>query len=228
MQAPTPISTGQAIAPPAPGSPTLWAVAGFALYLVSWPLTIIGALFTLDLVAGLLGLDTSSGTIGLSVRNAFHPPAWGLAVALVALPIGRRLVPGVAATRGAWVVLVVGLAIGAVVDFLVIEFVRERFGYYDPEATGWLGFAPPALVAVALAGWAALSLPPARGGALAALTVVTALTLAMIILPSLPGASDGIDAPSVPLVASLGVAVVYAGLVVALAFRHARRARAVG
>jgi hypothetical protein len=225
MQASTPISSGQAIAPSGEGSPTRWAVAGFLIYLVAWPVTLMAALLAVDLAAGIVGADTSAGTIGLSIRNAVHPVVWGLVVAGIALPIGRRFVPGVAGSRTGWAILVVGLVIAAVADFLSMEFVRERFGYYDPEMAGWAGLAPAGLVAVALAAWATLSLPADRAASLAALTAATGLILVLILQPSLPGLSDGIDPSSLPLVIALGLGVTYAALAFIVAARYALRAR---
>jgi hypothetical protein len=112
----------------------------------------------------------------------------------------------------------VGLVVATVVIALGNEFVRARYGYYDPEYQGLSFFAGPALVAVALATWAALAVP--RDGILApgAAMLTAAAGLAMALLPSLPGTADGIDAESLPLagafVVGIGYAVVAAVLVV--------------
>lgn len=203
--------------------PLLWALAGFALYLLCG----IGSLFVTVIVADpvleAVGLQVEAGELGLSVRNALHPVVWGALVAAVSLPIGRRLVSGMRFSGAGWVVLAMGLVLAAGTWFLGQEFVRVRVGEFDPEYVGFSFFAWPALVAVALCGWAALAMPRAVSTPLVVLLVLAATGLAFSLLPSVAGASDGIDPESTPLAVTFLADVGYAISVVALAFRGAAR-----
>jgi hypothetical protein len=198
--------------------PALWTIAGFVLYVIGGAVS----LFAMALVEGMLlapfGLRAQAGELGLSVRNGLHALAWGVLVVALAAPLGRRLVGGIQFRRTGWAMLGVGLVVATFVIALGNEFVRARYGYYDPEYQGLSFFAGPALVAVALASWAALAVP--RDGILApgAAMLTAAAGLAMALLPSLPGTADGIDPTSVPLagafVVGIGYAVVAAVVVV--------------
>ena len=192
-------------------APALWTIAGFVLYLVAG----IASLFALALVEGPLlapfGLRSAAGELGLSVRNGLHAIAWGGLVAAVAVPLGRRLVAGIRFSAAGWAMLAVGLLLATVVITLGEEFVRARYGVFDGEYQGLSYFAGPALVAVALATWAALAVP--RDGVLVpgAAMLTAAVGLAMALLPSIPGAADGIEADSVPLAVGFILSLVYAG-----------------
>jgi hypothetical protein len=192
--------------------PALWTVAGFVLYVLGW----IGSLLSLYLLERVLlepiGIRPESGTLGLSVRNGLHAIVWGALVAAVAAPLGRRLVPGMRFRASGWAMLAAGLVVAAVIIALGNEFVRARYGLYDGEYQGLSFFAGPAVVAVALATWAALAVPRAGVVVPGSAMLTAAAGLAMSLLPSLPGATDGIEAASLPLVGGFLVAVGYAGL----------------
>ena len=190
--------------------PALWTLAGFVIYVLG---AFGGLLLIVVIEAPLLamfGLRAEAGTLGLSVQNGLHAIAWGLLTAAVAWPLGRRLVPGSRFGVLGWAMLLVGLVIAAFAMTLGNEFVRARYGRYDPEYQGLSLFAGPAIVAIALATWAALAVP--RSGVLvpgaAMLTAAAGLVLSLV--PSIPGASDGVDAASIPLVAAFLVGVGYA------------------
>jgi len=201
--------------------PLLWAAAGLVLYLLAG----VGSLFITALIVdpalGAAGMPVAAGEIGLSVRNAIHPLVWGALVAALAVPIGRRLVPGVRFTLGGWLVLGTGLVLAAVSWFLIEEFVRWRFTYVDVEYVGFSVLTWPALVAIALSGWAALAVPPGNAIPLVSLLVLAGIGLGVALLPSVVGAADGIDPGNIPLATALLVDVAYAMLVVAVAFRSA-------
>jgi hypothetical protein len=116
--------------------------------------------------------------------------------------------------------LVAGLVLASAVTLLGNEFVRARFGYFDPEYQGLTVFSGPALVAIALATWAALAVP--REGVLvpAAAALTAAAGLAMTLLPSIGGADDGIAAASMPIVVAFVLAACYAALAGVLVVRH--------
>jgi hypothetical protein len=200
--------------------PAIWTIAGFVLYVLAG----MGSLLALSLVDGALlapfGLRAEAGTLGLSVRNGLHAIAWGGLVAVVTVPLGRRLVDGLRFTTTGWAMLAVGLALATVVIALGDEFVRARYGMYDAEYQGLSFFAGPALVAVALATWAALAVP--RDGVLApgAAMLTAAGGLAISLLPSAPGAADGIAPESMPLVGAFVVAVAYTALAAIVVVRR--------
>lgn len=204
----------------------VWALIGFGLYLLIGAGSLFLTAVVVDPVMGALGIPAEAGLVGLSVRNALHPVAWGLLVALTSVPIGRRLVREVRFGRASWMVLAVGLGLAAVTWFLIEEFVRARYGYFDAEYVGFSFFAWPALVAIALSGWAALAVRPQRRTPLTAILVLAVVTLAVALLPSVAGAADGIDPGNLPLALLLAVDAVFAvGVVVVVAGGRAENAR---
>lgn len=207
--------------PPTRDRTDLWAFAGLGLYLLIG----VGSLFITAIVADpildAVGLQVEAGRIGLSVRNALHPAVWGLLVAATSIPIGRRLVAGIHFGRRGWLVLIVGLALASVTWFLLEEFVRASFGYMDPEYVGFSLVAWPALVAVALAGWAALAVP--AGTPLLVFVVLAVMTLGLALAPSAIGAADGIDPANLPLATVLAVDVGYAVVVLVMTMRRRGR-----
>ena len=192
--------------------PALWTIAGFVPY-------VVGGMASLLLVAW-LPIGAVAGSFNLSVQNGLHNLAWGGVVVAAAVPLGRRLVAGLRFGIGGWVLLLAGLVLAAVATTLMNEFVRARYVWYDPEYAGLSLFTGPALVAIALATWAALA-TPREGSLIPGVAALTAIVgMAMSLLPSVPGAADGIVADSVPLVATYLVAAGYAAVAGALVLRH--------
>lgn len=197
-----------------------WAAIGFGLYVVVGIASLFAVATFEGTIFGPFGIEVAAGTVGLSLRNGLHHVVWGLAVALVAVPIGRRLVPAVAFDRPlAAFVLVCGALLAGVSEFLLNEWARDRFGYFDPEYVGFAGFAPAATLAQALAAWAALSVPRASRSALLGVLLAAVGSLALALLPSLPGVVDGIDPASIPLVIVLLLDGAFAGVALVLARR---------
>jgi hypothetical protein len=188
-----------------PSRVALWALSGAILYVASAFASLLAVAVIEQVVLVPLGIRAEAGTLALSVRNGIHAAAWGAVAAALAIPIGARLVGRVRFGWLSWLVLAVGLALAAVTTALVEEFVRARFGMFEPRATGFTIFAGPALVGIALAGWAALAVPRSQRVVLSMATVAAAIGLGVAMLPSLPGLSDGIDAASVPLAIVLGL-----------------------
>jgi hypothetical protein len=203
----------------------LWALAGFVLYVLGGMAMLFVSLWIAEAILASQGIDSSAGTLGLSIRNAAHPIGWGLFVAAASIPIGSRLVPGLRFGAASWVMLAVGLTLASITTFLDIEFIRASHGYYDFEYGGLTGFAGPALVAIALAAWASLGVPASNSGILAVLTLTAVAGLAVLLLPSVGGAADGIDAENIPIAAALVADVSY-GAVVALVVLGVRLGRA--
>jgi hypothetical protein len=196
-----------------------WAAAGFALYVVLGVVSLLVVARAGDMLAEPFGIDIGAGTVGLSIRNGVHHVAWGLTVVLVAAPLGRRLVPSIRFERQSVPVLLSGLALAGMSEFLLNEWARERFTYFDPEYVGLAGFAPAATVAIAVASWAAMSVPRASRSVLLALVVLSVVGLTVAVLPSVPGLGDGLDPSSVPL----AVALVADGAFAVFALAIARR-----
>jgi hypothetical protein len=199
----------------------LWTLAGFALYL----LVGLGAIFVtaivFDPLLELAGFRVEAGEPGLSVRNALEPLVWGLLVAAASMPIGRRLVGGIRFSRDGWLVLAIGLVLATVSWLLIEEFVRARMEYFDLEYVGFTILTWPAVVAIALCGWAALATPRGSGAPLVIPLVLAAVGFTGALLPSIPGVADGIESESVPLVVVFLVDVLYGVLAIVVAFRHA-------
>jgi len=198
----------------------LWTVSGLALYLLLGVASVFLTLIA-DPLLGAMGLPVEAGELGLAVRNALHPPIWGLLVAAAAIPIGRRLVPGIRFSGDAWLVLLAGLLLAAVTWLLIEEFVRARMAIFDMEYVGFAILTWPALVAIALCGWAALAVPRGSNAALVVPLVLATAGLSVALLPSVAGAADGIDAENLPLAFAFLVDVLYAMLIVVVAFRRA-------
>ena len=199
----------------------VWAMAGFALYLLGGIVMLFVSLAIAEAVLASRGIESGAGTLGLSIRNAAHPIGWGLAVAAASVPIGRRLVPGLRFGAMGWIVLVVGLGLATATTYLGAESVRDRYGIFDPEYQGLSFFAAPALVAISLAAWASLAAPGRRGLVLAAATLVAVAGLVIALLPSVGSAADGIDPANVPLAVVLAADALFAAVAALLAIRAA-------
>lgn len=197
-----------------------WAAVGFGLYVALGFASLVAVAAFEGAIFGPFGIEVGAGTVGLSLRNGLWHVVWGIAVALVAAPVGRRLVSE-ARFRLALPMLVLasGVALAGLTELLLNEWARERFGYFDPEYVGFSGFAPPATVAVALAAWAALSVPRESGTILRRLLLLAVAGLVLAVLPSVPGAADGIDPGNLPLAATLVVDGAFAGLAVLISRR---------
>lgn len=200
--------------------PLLWAFTGLALYLLVGGGSLFVTAFTIDPLLAALGLPAQSGLLGLSIRNAVHPLVWGALVAAISMPLGRRLIGGTRFALDGWLVLATGLVLASATWFLTEEFVRARFAEIDVEYAGLSFFIWPAVVAVALSGWATLAIP--RRAAIPPLTLLllAVLGMAIALLPSAIGAGDGIEPGNIPLALVLLLDVGYAIAVVALALRR--------
>ena len=188
------------IAPSATSRVGTWAAIGFLLYVAIGFLSLLLAAVAEGLVFGSLGIEVAAGTVGLSLRNGLYHVVWTLLAAAVAVPIGRRLVPA-ARFRGlpGLALLAVGAGLAGLTEILINEWARERFEYFDPEYVGLAGFAPPATVAIAIAAWAALSVPRGSRSILLAVLGAAVVGFGTAVLPSIAGLGDGIDPSSVPL-----------------------------
>jgi len=201
-----------------PGWPlatALWAIAGFVFYVLGG----LGSLLAMALMEGLLPPDVrpTSGSISLSVRNGVHLVAWAAVVAGASLVVGRRLVAGIRFGPGGWLLLSTGTALAAFTMCMVNEDARARFGVVDAEYVGLSYFASPAVLAIALAAWATLALPRGRAVVLAIVAGAATVALGLSLVPTIPAATDGIDADHVPLalafLADLGFAAIAAAAV---------------
>jgi hypothetical protein len=204
--------------------PMLWVAWGVLAY----GLAAVASLFVVagvaPIIAAPLGLQLEAGSAGLSVRNGFHAIVWGAAAAALAMPVGRRFVAGLRFGSLGWVILGFGLLLAGLTTTLVEEFVRVRLGLYVPRATGFTIFSGPTLVAISLAAWAAPALPR-RDRVLVAALGVAAIGFLLTLLPSLPGAADGISDGSLPLAATLAFDALFAIGVTGIVIRSSRSLR---
>jgi hypothetical protein len=209
-----------------PLATALWAITGFVFYVLGG----MGSLLALAALEGVLPpeLRPAAGSITLSIRNGAHLFAWAALSAGASMVVGRRLITGLRFGPGGWVLLGAGTALAAFTMFMVNEDVRARFGYFDPEYANLAFFASPAVLAIALAGWATLAVPPGRGAVLAVAAGAAAGALGLSLLPSLPAATDGIDADHVPLALAFVADLAFAGIAaVVVAARVLRPSREV-
>ena len=194
-----------------------WAVAGTVLYVVCFVASLLGIATIERLILDPLGVRAEAGELSLSIRNGVHQVVWGLAVAASAVPIGRRLVIGLRFDSIGFAVLVAGLLLAASIELFLNEVDRARNGMFDPDHVGVLLAAPPAIVAAALAGWAARAVPQPHRMPLVALTAAAAVGFVVAVIPSLGGVTDGIEPGSLGLAVSLlgGAGFVLLALVIA-------------
>jgi hypothetical protein len=197
----------------------VWAIAGFLLFVLGGMAMLFVGLSIGEAVLASMGIESHAGTQGLSIRNSFHPIAWGAFVLAAAAPLGFRLVPGLRFRATGWMVVVLGLLLATVTTYLGIESVRARVGIFDPEYQGFSFFAGPALVAIALAGWAALAVPGRRGTPLGVTALIAVAGLAVALLPSVGSAADGIDSTNLPLASVYIADAVFGALVSFLVVR---------
>jgi hypothetical protein len=188
--------------PSIPARVAAWAALGLVVYVIAGPGSLLLVATVEQVILHPLGLGGEPGTSSWGVILALHPIAWGVIAAAVAAWLGGRLLPGaVHAGPGPAANLGVALALAALTTYLLHEFVRARYGWFDPEYAGLAIFAPSALVAIGLAGSAAAAIGPERRGPLVGLQIAALVGLGIAFLPSLPGVQDGIQASSIPLAA---------------------------
>ncbi len=186
-----------------------WTLAGLGLYPVGFVASMLVIATIEQLILDPMGIRAQAGEVSLSIRNGLHHVVWGAAVAAVAVPIGRRLVPATRFERAGVAVLAVGLVLAALAELLIIEFDRTRNGYFDPDHVGLAIAVPPAMVAVALASWAAMAIPRPSRAPLVVLAAVAAIGFVLALLPSIGGLADGIDPESIPLALCLVVSAAF-------------------
>lgn len=199
-----------------------WFAVGTAVYLAGGVVTLVA---WSPLLAS-LGLRAEVGTSGWGLHLAGWVTAWGAFVALVIAVLASRFAPEFAARRPAAVALLVcGLGTAGATQFVLHEWTRLRFGYFDLEHVGPSGALPAALVAIAVASWATIAAPveirPGPAAALAASVVV----FWWIGLLNLPGAADGFTTAGVPLPGLLVAAGAFSLIAVAGTVAAARRRR---
>lgn len=161
-----------------------------------------------------------------AVDMALWPPVWG-GLSLIGveaagrIAFGRWLRPNLVASSFA----IAGIVLSSIVLLAVQQWTIGRFGYPDPDfvgATAWL-FA--ALVALAVATFAAL-VAPARAVLWPLIACLWAAFVVLVMVASnIPALADGIADDSWPLAASVALASLYALFCPALVLR-AQRARA--
>ena len=170
----------------------LWSAVGFGLYVVMGFGSILFVAAVEKQILAPFGLVAEAGAVGLSVRNGIWLAVWGVLVAGVAMWVGRLLVPGARFAPLGWTLLGVGIGLAALCEYEINEFVRGWAGVFDPEYANVGGFAPPALLAVALAGWAALAVPPPQRFIPTLLCIAAGVGASIALGSNLPGAIDGI------------------------------------
>lgn len=201
-----------------------WLLLVACLYLIAGLVAVLGTATVNSAVLAPLGFDAEAGTAGWGLYLAAQPPAWGLGAAALAVPFARRLVPESRFGASPWWLLGTGVALASLTTFLLHEFVRARFGWFDVEYVGLAGLSVPAIVAIALAGWAARALPRSVRGPAVVLVVLGLAGLVLVLVPSLGGLRDGIRPASLPLAGTLLLDVGFGAFSVAMTAPVSRRA----
>ncbi len=157
------------------------------------------------------------------LQQAVLPIAWGL-LAIGGLLLFARSSFGTWPRIGsdALTLAVAGLLLAGALDAVLHAWADERFGLFSARLIGPTAGLFAAVVASAVAGFAALVAP--RGARLtpALVTLIAAAAALGMLALNVPGALDGIHTESLPLAALVGMAVVYTLAVAGLVLRRNR------
>jgi len=172
-----------------------------------------------------LGLLGFAGSQAHGVGLALGPLIGGIASALIVVVTGRMLLDGpLRAGAGALCILGAGLVLAALTEHALYDWVVAKFGYYAVEFAGWTAALPGAVVAVAVAGFAAWSVQRRADGLAPSIALVLATAgVGFIVLSNVGGLADGIQPSSVPLAMMVGAAGTYCVAVATLAIGRRRR-----
>ncbi len=159
------------------------------------------------------------------LQQAVLPLAWG-ALAIAALLLFAR------SSFGAWpsvgqdavTIAVVGLLLAGATNAVLHGWVDERYGLFSARLVGPTAGLFAAVVASAVAGFAALVAPRGARAIPVLVTVVAALAGLGVLLLNVPGALDGIEPGSLPLAALVGASVTYTLAATILVLRRMRAA----
>ena len=191
-----------------------------AVSAIAWIASFFTA-FLLMAAAGTVGLLVSD-PFGLRVDLAFLLALHGLLAAGGVLGAGRLVFERWLFTDTRALVLPGGgLALAIAVELGLHEWAEARFGYYDADMVWWTAGLSFALVALAVATFAAQVAP--RSSALAPLLaqMAAATIVALIVLSNVGGIRDGIDSDSRGLAMLVGLSGGYAVAAVVLGVRRA-------
>lgn len=200
------------------------------------------AVSTLGYVAtGFTAFVVISTLVGLGLLAFAEPQAdgvglalwslvWGVLSALVVVVAARPLLgTGLRAGAGALAVLGGGLIVASMTQYTLYEWVVAKFGYYDPEYIGWTVALPGAVVAVAVAGFAAWASPrPADAPPPLIALALGAAGVGFIVLSNVGGLADGIRPSSVPLAIMVGAAGIFTFGLAAITFDRRLRVASAG
>jgi hypothetical protein len=152
-----------------------------------------------------LGFEAGAGSLTHGVVLAAHVGAWALLAGLAVTTAARLL--GATSPIGPWdrALFLVGVLVAALLQLAIHEYGRQRFGFYDPRDIGLTALLPAAMVAQ-LAAWALVLV--SRGTSAVAWLAQVLATLAVlgIVGTNVPGASNGLNAGSLPLAGAIGLA----------------------
>lgn len=170
---------------------------------------------TRDLLRLLAG-DTGAGTVWWGVRLAIWVAAWGF-IATAGVAVLARW------TLGLWprastedrLLLMVGVGLTTVLQFLLHEWIRAKFGAYDTEYAGWTAALPAAVIAVAVSAFAARTAPPWAALPPRVALGMSAIGIMTIVASNVTGLGDGVRPESWPLAILVGTGGLYALLVLA-------------
>ena len=192
-----------------------WGVLSFMAYLGSAIVAFAPADVTRDLLR-LLAADTGAGTVWWGVRLAIWVAAWGF-IATAGVAVLARWTLGLwprASTKDR-LLLMVGVGLATALQFLLHEWIRARFTYFDTEYAGWTAGLPAALIAAAVSAFAARTAPPWAVLPPRLALGLSAIWALWIVASNVGGLRDGIRTESWPLAILVGGAGLYALLVLA-------------
>lgn len=195
-----------------PWAPVAWSTMSLVLFLASSL-----AIFVVTwVVRGYADLPHLVEMAGWSVL-------WGICSVLGVLIAGRlafgRRLPVPASGLG---FAAAGIALSAVVNVVLQQWVIARFGYFDSEFVGWTAALFAVMVGLATATLGVFVAP--RGAVRWPLTFVLlgAGMVVFIVLANVPGLRDGIEPESWPLAFWLGASGLYAAVVCTASLLKAR------
>ncbi len=221
-------AAGEASQRPMTANRGRWAWA--AVSTIGYVASALGAILIAVGIFARMGLLAFAEPQAHGVGLALWSLVWGIFSAFVVVGAARLLLDTPSRiSPGAITVLGSGLLVAALTQYTLHDWVVAKFGYYDAEYIGWTIGLPGAVVAVAVAGFAAWAAPrPAD-----ALPPLIALALAaagvgFIVLSNVGGLADGIRPSSVPLAIMVGAAGVFTFGVAAITFDRRLRVASAG
>jgi hypothetical protein len=189
----------------------VWAVLSLAAF--------VAAMFA---ILPVVAVGNWIGEIPHQTEMAAWSLVWG-GLSLIGVLVAARL------AFGAWLevnrlgvgIAAIGIALSAIVHFVLQEWQIARFGLPEPELVGWTAGLFAVLVGLSVAVFGAFIAPKQVVHWPLAAALAGAAGVGLIVLTNVPGLRDGIADDSWPLAVWVGMSALYALCTAGLAVRRA-------